>query len=214
MRFTILFILLSVLQIRAEVKSQETLFNLKMDDVSLIEVLKAVESQGNYTCLYSYSEVADVLHLSIDVKNASVQDVLKQVLKGTNLQFKIVDQTIVIQNVKSKSTKTEQKKIKGRVLDKERLPLPGVTVLIKGTLVGCATDTAGRFTLVLPENKDLTLEFRFVGMEPKEVKLKDITDQNILEGKTDLLVVLMEQAESLDDVVVTSIRSFISDYGK
>ncbi|MCR9013215.1 SusC/RagA family TonB-linked outer membrane protein [Gabonibacter chumensis] len=205
MKFTILFMFISILQLRAEVKSQEVLFNLKMSNVSLIEVLKSIESQSDYTCLYSYEEVSKVTNLDLDFKNATVQAILEKCLKGTKLQYRIVDQTIVIRNTKvvPQTQKVDKKTIKGRVVDLEKIPLPGVTVIIKGTTLGCATDTAGRFQLVLPDIKDIVLEVSFIGMETKVIKLKDIKDKEILDGKKELDIVLVEQAESLDDVVVT-----------
>lgn len=59
----------------------------------------------------------------------------------------------------------------------------GATVLIKGTTRGVMVDTAGRFSLVLPDIPDMTLVFRFIGMETKEIKLKDIKDEEVLAGK-------------------------------
>ena len=138
MKFTILFMFISILQLRAEVKSQEVLFNLKMSNVSLIEVLKSIESQSDYTCLYSYEEVSKVTNLDLDFKNATVQAILEKCLKGTKLQYRIVDQTIVIRNTKvvPQTQKVDKKTIKGRVVDLEKIPLPGVTVIIKRDNLG------------------------------------------------------------------------------
>jgi len=102
-------------------------------------------------------------------------------------------------------TAKETKKIKGKIVDRKGLPLVGATVMIKGTTMGVMADTAGRYVLQLPDVKDLTLVFRFMGMETKEIKLKDIKDEDVLAGKKDYLVTLVEEINSLDDVVVTGI---------
>lgn len=54
--------------------------------------------------------------------------------------------------------------ITGEVKDADGEPLPGVTVVLKGTSLGCATGTDGKFRLEIPEQKEMVLLFRFVGM--------------------------------------------------
>ena len=82
--------------------------------------------------------------------------------------------------------------VKGRVVDEKGTPLPGVTVRIKGTQMGTATDVDGRFELPVPENGKYALIFSFVGYRVREV-----------DANTDLSkVVLKESADELDEVVV------------
>ena len=61
--------------------------------------------------------------------------------------------------------------ITGEVKDADGEPLPGVTVVLKGTSLGCATGTDGKFRLEIPEQKEMMLLFRFVGMKNQEVKV-------------------------------------------
>jgi len=102
-------------------------------------------------------------------------------------------------------TAKETKKIKGEIVDRKGLPLVGATVMIKGTTMGTMADTAGRYVLQLPDVKDVTLVFRFMGMEAKEIKLENIKDEDVLTGKKDYLVTLVEDINSLENVVVTGI---------
>jgi len=104
-------------------------------------------------------------------------------------------------------TSKEAKKIKGQIIDRKGLPLVGATVMIKGTTMGTMADTAGRYVLPLPDTQNLTLVFRFMGMETKEIKLKDLKDEEILSGKKAYRVTLVEEVTSLDDVVVTGIAN-------
>lgn len=83
--------------------------------------------------------------------------------------------------------------VKGRVVDEKGTPLPGVTVRIKGTQMGTATDVEGRFEMPVPENGKYTLIFSFVGYRVREM------DANADLSK----VVLKESADELDEVVVT-----------
>lgn len=82
--------------------------------------------------------------------------------------------------------------IKGTVKDQSGEPLTGVSVVLKGTSQGTMTDIDGAFTLAVP-NTNSTIVFSFIGFHPQEIALN---------GKTDLNVVMAEDAKMLDDVVV------------
>lgn len=84
-----------------------------------------------------------------------------------------------------------QSSVSGRVTDKAGVPLPGITVMEKGTSNGAATDSDGNYTLTVSENS--TLVFSFVGFVTEEVKAGN---------QVRLDVVLMEDISTLDDVVV------------
>jgi len=190
--------LLTALQVNAVVKSQETLLNVNVARVSLVEVLKMIESKSDYTCLYSHEDVAKVDNLTVELKNVTVQEILDVCLKGTRLGYKIVDQTIVIRNLsemEQKNGEAKQRTITGRVTDKSGVPLPGVTVMIKGLSVGTATDVNGDYKLAIPQGeKDFVLQFSFVGMKTQEVKYV---------GKDTINVVLEEEVNTMDEVVIT-----------
>lgn len=95
---------------------------------------------------------------------------------------------------KTETVAQQAKKIKitGTVVDDTGSPLPGVTLLIKGTTTGCATDIDGKFMLEVPENTVLVASF--VGMKPTEVKAAA--------GKP-MKIVLAAEAKMIDEVVVT-----------
>ena len=84
--------------------------------------------------------------------------------------------------------------ITGEVKDADGEPLPGVTVVLKGTSLGCATGTDGKFRLEIPEQKEMMLLFRFVGMKNQEVKVT---------GARHIRVTMVKDMKELDDVIVT-----------
>ena len=92
---------------------------------------------------------------------------------------------------------TDEKKeirIVGKVTDEKKLPLAGVTVLVKGLTVGTATDMDGKYALTLPRMEGFSLLFSFLGMETQEVKYS---------GKDTINVVMREDVKSVEEVVVT-----------
>jgi len=97
--------------------------------------------------------------------------------------------------VKAESTKGEgtvqQAKVSGTVSDSEGIPLPGVTVLEKGTTNGTVTNTDGKYILPISQ-KESTIIFSFVGMKTKEVKYT---------GQSNINVTMEGDAIGLDEVV-------------
>lgn len=84
----------------------------------------------------------------------------------------------------------------GVVKDESGMPLPGVTVAVKGTQLGVATDLDGKWTLNVPEMKELIIVFSFVGMKTQEVVYK---------GQKSIDVMMATDATEIDEVVVTGI---------
>jgi hypothetical protein len=87
--------------------------------------------------------------------------------------------------------------ISGVVMDESGLPVPGATVLVKGTTIGTATDSEGRYTLTLPASAQ-TLVFSFVGL---------LTEEIPIEGRSTISARLEENTQSLAEVVVTGYSS-------
>ncbi|WP_139925148.1 VWA domain-containing protein [Hymenobacter sp. DG01] len=83
--------------------------------------------------------------------------------------------------------------VQGQVTDETGQPLPGTTVLVKGTSVGTSTDHEGRYQLRVPGSSK-TLVFSAIGFVSKEIKL---TTQRLLN------VQLKASAAQLSEVVVT-----------
>ncbi len=86
----------------------------------------------------------------------------------------------------------QKKTISGAVRDSKGQPLPGVTVLLKGTTTGITTDNAGKFQLSVPLDANI-LVFSFVGMKLQEVAIY---------GKNTISITMEEETIGVDEVVV------------
>ncbi len=82
--------------------------------------------------------------------------------------------------------------VNGTIRDKERIPLPGVNVFVKGTTIGTVTDTDGNYTLTVPNKKSI-LVFQYVGFEPREV---------VVGSQININLEMKENVENLEEVVV------------
>ena len=95
----------------------------------------------------------------------TVQEVLDEVFKNTSLRYFFENDIIYIVNKqKDEPEKKEGRSISGTVKDTKKNPLPGVTVLIKGTTVGVVTDVDGKFKITLPKDT-VTFVFFICGDE-------------------------------------------------
>jgi TonB-linked SusC/RagA family outer membrane protein len=119
----------------------------------------------------------------------------KKVFKSSGGNFKIMESGIIkrlsYQNLLN-TTKLAQV-ITGRVTDQESgEPLPGVSILLKGTSTGTVTDIDGRFRINLV-NKNAILIFSFIGYSTQEVQVNDRHEIN---------VAMVADVQSLEEVVV------------
>ena len=94
------------------------------------------------------------------------------------------------------ATAMAQQTVSGRVTSSaDGAPLPGVSVLVKGTNTGTSTDVDGRFTLSVPDNNS-TLVLSFIGFTTQEIEVG---------GQTNLTVQMSEDAQQLGEIVVTAL---------
>lgn len=87
-----------------------------------------------------------------------------------------------------------QQTVSGKVTSADGAPLPGVSVLVKGTTTGTSTDVDGRFTLNVPDNNSV-LVLSFIGFTAQEITVGN---------QTNISVAMKEDATELGEVVVTA----------
>ncbi|TKG96689.1 SusC/RagA family TonB-linked outer membrane protein [Puteibacter caeruleilacunae] len=182
------------MQVSAASFSQNKKFSLNMKGVTLEKVFDEIENQSEFVLYYSKSIVDDDVKVSVKVNDASVDAVLKEVLNKTNLNYEIVDNTILISKSKAAPKQQDGKRIKGTVTDAEKEPLPGATVTIVGTTKGVITDMDGRFDIAAKPGDKLVISF--IGMDSKII---DVTPQT-----NNIKVELSNKAEQLEDVTVVA----------
>lgn len=171
--------------------------NLDVKNTSLIEIIEELRTQTRYNFLFNSDELRPFTGISIRLQAVSLKQALDSLLIGrkTGLTYTLEDKTVVIRKA---TVKNEQKSltVKGVVVDKQKEPLPGVTIKVAGTSLGTATNMDGEFTLNLPM-QDGTLEISFVGFKSNHVPFSGT--------KNTFNIVMEEEVENLDEVVVTGV---------
>ncbi|PKV76097.1 SusC/RagA family TonB-linked outer membrane protein [Pontibacter ramchanderi] len=159
---------------------------------------------------FSYqASLADDLQLIVQEPKSGVQNVdefLGTTLASNNLAYKKVRGVYIISKaaqpapatttaaaIPSPSAKVRQDQaVSGRVTDENGSALPGVTVVLKGTTRGTATNANGEFTLPAPAEGG-TLVFSYIGYATQEV---------VIGGQTNISITMRTDARALQEVVV------------
>ncbi|MBN1926749.1 MAG: SusC/RagA family TonB-linked outer membrane protein [Prolixibacteraceae bacterium] len=165
-----------------------------MEKATVREVLSKIEDQSEFNFMYS-SEVVDVTRLvSINVKDAKIDEVLKSLFVGTEVGYTIKDRLVVLNLLDVSTVQQQSLSVSGRVTDSSGAPLPGVTVAVKGTTRGIITDSDGKYTLS-DVSSNGALVFSFMGMKSQEI---------IVSGNSLINVTMTEETIGVDEVVVTA----------
>nr|WP_319511102.1 TonB-dependent receptor [uncultured Draconibacterium sp.] len=217
MRLTIFLVLVSVLASTASVYSQTTKLTVKMNNSRIADVFDAIEQQSDFYFFYNRDLFDDNQIVSIEVEGKTVEAILDELFEGQSVTYEIVDQDILIKTVEEKvssdSKAQQEKSVSGKISDKSGEPLPGVTVVVKGTTNGTITDFDGNYTIAsVPDGA--TLQYSFVGMRSQEIVVGDQSVINItMEEETIGLeeVVAVGYGTQSKRVVTGSIQSVDSD---
>ena len=176
---------------------QEKKFTFSFKHVPISTVYLHIEKNSDYSFVYNTQEVQRIGLKDYKFENASIREILDYCLKGTDLTYEIRDKHIIIHRDYQKKGLEEMVVVRGKVVGADDVVLPGVTVLLKGTVTGVTTDAEGKYSIFVPK-KGATLIFSFVGMKTKEVVCGD---------KREINVTLEEDVQAMEEVVVTGYQT-------
>ena len=194
MRLTILFVFGLVFYASGSTYSQNTKLSLDIQNSTLLELIQKIESRSKFVFLYQANDLNLDKRVNATFKDATIDEILTVALQGQGVNYEVHDRQILI----SKSTDFREGNIlqqvhpvTGLVKDSKGGPLPGVTVVVKGTTKGTITDSDGKYSLMdVPSGA--TLVFSFVGMRSQEVPVAN---------KNTVNVILEEETIGLEEVV-------------
>ena len=163
---------------------------LKLENVSLKKVFKAIEKQSSFRFVYSDDAVPVNQKISINVQSEMVSEVMKKLLVKTALTFKLLSQNLIV--ISNTGTEVSAFTVNGKVVNAKNEPMANVSVQEKGTNNGTVTNEDGAYTInVTSENA--TLVFSYVGFVSEEVAVA---------GRSNIGVTLNEDTRELNQVVV------------
>lgn len=176
--------------------------NIALSNARLGTMIKQIQSQSQYQFFYD-DDLAETPISSVNVKDASVEEVLKTALAGKGISYRVDENVVYLSKTSaspSKSTSAikavqqQTKTVTGRIVDAKGEPLIGVTVIEKGTTNGAITDFDGNYSLTVSEGA--TLQYSYVGYKNVEMSVT---------GKKTIDITMTEDTEVLEEVVVTAL---------
>lgn len=179
MRITVFLLLASILQTFAnDAYSQKTRLSFDFTGTKLVDVLDEIENKTEFYFLFNEKLIDTDRMVNMSVKNEKIDEILDQLFEGTDVVYTITDRKIILAPSFLSENDQQQKSVSGTVTDDTGQPLPGVTIVVKGTTQGTVTNADGEYSLAnTPENT--TLQFSFVGMRTQEVVVGSQTTINI-----------------------------------
>ncbi|MEL7587295.1 MAG: TonB-dependent receptor [Prolixibacteraceae bacterium] len=195
MRLTLFFMVLGILSTSAKSWSQQTNLNLDYKRTSIKQILKDIEDGSNYNFVYSNNDFNVEREVDLKISDASIDKILDRLLEGTGMGYRMVDRVIIIGPQGGASAlgsgSRQNRTVSGKVSDSSGNPLPGVTVVVKGSTTGTITGADGAYTLANVAS-DATLIFSFIGMKSQELAVA---------GNPVLNVVMQEETIGIEEVV-------------
>lgn len=203
MKLCLLFLLISAASLMANSGySQNTTLSIHLKNATLRDLITEVEKQSEFIFVF-YDNAVDLdRQIDVEADNQTVDKILDKIFKSSELTYRIFDRQIGLGKrdpvtgeiglpTSLDKLLAADKKLTGVVKDNKGVPLPGVTVVVKGTANGTITDKDGQFRLAVPVDAK-TIVFSFVGMKTQEISVISNTIFN---------VVLEEETIGLEEVV-------------
>ncbi|RIH62771.1 SusC/RagA family TonB-linked outer membrane protein [Mariniphaga sediminis] len=191
MRIVALLILISITQTFAlDAYAQSKRLSLTVKNETIVNILEEIENQSEFHFMFDVSRIDVYQRKSVSCKNQLIRNILDQLFEDTGITYSINDRQVLLTTT-GKIDVEQQKTVTGKVTDSGGQPLPGVTVVVKGSTTGTVTNADGEYSFTnISENA--TLQFSFVGMRAQEI---------VVGSQTSINVRMEEESIGLDEVV-------------
>ncbi len=169
--------------------------SVQLSEAPLREVLDAVKKQTGLALWYKKGDLNVEKKVSVNEKEIPLDNLLNQILSDQPVEFEIKDQYInIYKSANEKKSDAPKRKITGRILDEFGDPLPGASVIIKGSVTGTITDIDGNFALDAATGE--TLVVSYVSYVPQEITVGTPASYQIK---------LKPDVKNIQEVVVTAL---------
>ncbi|MDE7073797.1 MAG: SusC/RagA family TonB-linked outer membrane protein [Odoribacter sp.] len=200
MKLYLVFTLFLTLTVSAAAYSQNDRVSLTLKAGNLSDALIRIKDMTGVQIIYNEDLLENLTCRKLTLNQVTAAEAIGEILKDSGFYCEKIDEVFVIKPAPQPQQQVAQPaRLAGKVTDDKGQPLPGVTVMIKGTGMGTATDMNGSYSMNLPGNgKNIVLVYSFVGMEVKEVAYT---------GQAEINVVLEPAVEEMDEVVCTGYQT-------
>lgn len=197
-KLSLLFVVAIVLQAYPNHIYSQKKVTFNFENVPIKEVLNEIKSQTDYKFLYRSGDIDVDKNVTIAANGETTPVILERLFRNSSIDYTILEKQIVLKSKKIETRKNVilERDVRGSVKDTDGNPLPGASIVVKGTTIGTQSDFDGNFDFEVPDDAT-TLVVSFIGFETLEVNI---------EGQNDINVILNALSEQLDAVVIVGSR--------
>jgi TonB-linked SusC/RagA family outer membrane protein len=198
MRLLLVLITAACLQVSA--RSDAQYISLSVQDAPLERVILLIEQQSAYRFVYSQQAISISKPVTVNVNNENISNLLKLVFAGQPLTYTVNEKYIVLKLAPAPTVTIVEiptHELRGKVLNDDGQPVPGLTITVKGTKRSAVTDAAGEFFLDKLEIGNALV------ISGAETTLKEIK----VDGRSHITVTVTTKVAELDQVVMTAYGS-------
>jgi len=169
--FVLIISLSSFAAVPVSTYSQDTKLSLNVANTSIKQVLTEIEENSEFYFVYNNNLVNVERKVSLDVNKWKISKILDAIFENDEVVFSLMDRQIIISPKSMAGVKNAvQNIVEGVVVDEFDVPLPGVSVVVKGTSTGVVTDFDGNYSIAAATND--VLVFSYLGMKTLEVTVR------------------------------------------
>ena len=162
--------------------------------ISVDAVFKIIKAQTDYSFVYHQDLFKNLPKVQLKKGAIRLNKLLNQSISTSDINIIFTSSNTILIKETSNNGKSLQRSISGMVTDQSGLPLSGVTVRIKGTNKGTATDIDGLYAITVPDPANV-LVFSSLGFETQGITVGNQTIINIS---------LKESISTLDEVTISA----------
>ncbi|WP_245786907.1 SusC/RagA family TonB-linked outer membrane protein [Algoriphagus aquimarinus] len=177
-----------------QTRIDKVFLSLSETNLPVVEVFHKIERETDFKFSFRSSDVGQQRFLNpASGKKVSIEYLLQEISKTSNLKFKQVNNTIHVgaKAIQTPIFEVAEVTVSGVILDENQVPMPGVTITVSGTTNGTISDIDGKYSITVDE--DAVLVFSFIGFIKQTIQVG---------SRSQLDVVLLEDARSLEEVIV------------
>jgi ferric enterobactin receptor len=204
MRINLVFIfLLIAVFANAQTDASDLLITYSKDEASLNEIFTDLEDQYGIRFSFATQSIGSK-KMAVDFKGESISDVLEYLLEDIDMEYKILDENILVRKTKSYTENANDAynktlHIRGKVTNSaSSAELDYATVSINNSTIGTYTDDNGRFDIEIPEQYfDELLTIQYIGFESTEYEISELEDAF-------LIISMTESQYAIDEITIVN----------
>ena len=199
MKLSLLFLFSTILNLWAnDSYSQKTRITLDMENTPIEKIIDEIEGNTEFRFVYNVKDVDLARKISVKAKKNKIENILNDLFSGTSTSYKVKGKQVILfkktgHGSSSNPNAAVQETVTGVVTDGKGMPLPGVTVTVKGTNRGTATNLDGEYEIAVDAQG--TLVFSFIGFKKVEVAIA---------GRREINLSLVEEITALDQIEINA----------